>query len=51
MPDDIKLVALEQMTLKDITLNEIFDLDYGTEAERKFLGAKWTRATTQDHDE
>ena len=51
MPDDIKLVALEQMTLKDITLNEIFDLDYGEEAERKFLGAEWTRATTQDHDE
>ena len=50
MPDDIKLVALEQMTLKDITLNEIFDLDYGEEAERKFLGAEWTRATTQDHD-
>ena len=51
MPDDIKLVALEQMTLKDITLNEIFDLDYGEEAERKFLGAEWTRATMQDHDE
>lgn len=50
MPDDIKLVALEQMTLKDITLNEIFDLDYGEEAERKFLGAEWTRATAQDHD-
>ena len=51
MPDDIKLVALEQMTLKDITLNEIFDLGYGEEAERKFLGAEWTRAITQDHNE
>lgn len=51
MPDDIKLVALEQMTLKDKTLNEIFDLDYGEEAEREFVGAGWVRAITQTDDE
>ncbi|MES2648916.1 MAG: DUF4262 domain-containing protein [Bacteroidota bacterium] len=51
MQDDIKLVALEQMTLKDKSLNEIFDLDYGEEAEREFVGAEWTRTTKQDHDE
>ena len=51
IPDDFKLVALEQMTLRDKTLNEIFDLDYGEEAEREFVGAKWTRTTTPDNDE
>lgn len=51
MPDDIKLVALEQMTLRDNTLNEIFDLDFGEEAEREFVGAEWTRSTTQIDDE
>lgn len=50
MPDDIELVALEQMTLKDKTLNEIFDLDYGESAEREFIGAKWNRGVTR-HDE
>lgn len=38
-----KLVALEQMILRDKTLNEIFDLEYGEEAERDFIGAKWRR--------
>lgn len=38
-----KLVALEQMTLKDSTLNQLFDLDYGEEAERNFIGDKWIR--------
>jgi hypothetical protein len=51
MPDDIKLVALEQMTLKDRTLNEIFDLGYGEAAERQFVGAEWVRTVTQDDDE
>ena len=47
MPDDIKIVALEQMTLKDPTLNDIFNLDYGEAAERSFIGDKWTRSTSQ----
>ncbi|MBP2616652.1 DUF4262 domain-containing protein [Chryseobacterium jejuense] len=36
--EDAKLVALEQMTLKDKTLNEVFDLDYGEQAEREYIG-------------
>lgn len=38
-----KLVALEQMILRDKTLNELFDLEYGEEAERDFIGDKWKR--------
>ena len=38
-----KVVALEQVILKDKTLNEIFDLEYGEEAERDFIGGKWNR--------
>ncbi len=38
-----KLVALEQMTLRDQTLNDIFDLEYGEEAVRDFIGDKWRR--------
>ena len=51
MPDDIKLVALEQMTLKDKTLNEVFNLDFGESAEREFIGGHWTRMETQDDEE
>ncbi len=50
LPEDITLVALEQMTLKDKTLNEIFDLDYGETADREFVGAKWTRSLKQEVD-
>lgn len=39
-----KLVALEQMILRDKTLNELFDLEYGEEAEREFIGDKWRRS-------
>ncbi|MEZ5002148.1 MAG: DUF4262 domain-containing protein [Chitinophagales bacterium] len=38
-----KVVALEQMTLRDQTLNDLFDLEYGEEAERDFIGDKWKR--------
>jgi hypothetical protein len=38
-----KLIALEQMILRDETLNEVFDLEYGEEAERDFIGDKWRR--------
>ena len=43
LPEDIKIVALEQLIKRDNTLNEVFDLEYGEEAERKFIGGKWTR--------
>lgn len=42
--DQGKLVALEQMILKDESLNEVFDLDYGEEAERNYIGWKWKRS-------
>ena len=43
MPEDIRIVALEELIKNDYTLNEVFDLDYGEEAERDFIGAKWKR--------
>ena len=46
-----KLVALEQMTIRDKTLNEIFDLDYGEEAEREFVGGSWTRNKLEEYNE
>ena len=43
MSEDIKLVSLEQMILRDKTLNEVFDLEYGESAERDFIGGEWIR--------
>ena len=51
MPEDIKLVALEQMILKDKTLNEIFDLDYGQAADREFIGGKWNKTKVEDDED
>lgn len=51
MPEDIKIVALEELTKKDITLNEIFDLKYGEEAERDTIGGKWIRNRIEDDEE
>ena len=51
MPEDVKLVAIEQMIIKDRTLNEVFDLDYGEEAEREFVGGEWTRNIVEYEDE
>ncbi len=39
--DNGKVIALKLIILKDKTLNEIFDLEYGEEAERDFIGDKW----------
>ncbi len=44
MPEDVKLVALEQMVLRDSSLNDIFNLDYGEQAERDSLIGKWKRS-------
>lgn len=38
-----KVVALEQIILRDKTLNEVFDLEYWEAAEREFVGGKWKR--------
>lgn len=43
MPEDIRIVALEQMTINDPTINELFNLEYGQVAEREFVGDKWVR--------
>ena len=52
MPNDIKIVALEQLILRDKTLNEVFDLEYGEQAKREFIGGQWTRFEVEyDEDE
>jgi hypothetical protein len=51
MPEDIKLVALEQMIIKDRTLNDVFNLDYGEQAKREYIGGQWTRTRTEDNGE
>jgi hypothetical protein len=43
MPEDAKVVCLEEMVLRDKTLNEVFDLDYGEQAERESIGGQWFR--------
>lgn len=51
MPEDIRLVALEQIVLRDKTLNEAFDLDYGYSMERDFIGGKWTKSKKEIEDD
>ncbi|KUJ52222.1 DUF4262 domain-containing protein [Chryseobacterium sp. JAH] len=51
MPEDIKIVALEQLIKSDKTLNEIFDLDYGEEAEREHIGGEWKRNQMETDEE
>lgn len=50
MPQDIRIVALEQMTLQDQTLNDIFNLDYGEVAVRSFIGDKWIRSGIRGYE-
>ncbi len=50
MPEDIKIVALEEMIKSDSTLNEVFNLEYGHEAERDFIGGEWT-SNKMEYDE
>jgi len=45
VPEDIKIVALKELILRDPTLNQVFDLEYGEEAKRDFVGGKWTRVS------
>ncbi|KRD10448.1 hypothetical protein ASE21_12150 [Flavobacterium sp. Root901] len=49
--EDIIIVALEQLVLRDNTLNEVFDLEYGEEAEREYIGSKWKRKKIEYNDE
>lgn len=50
LPEDIKIVALEELIKRDNTLNEVFDLEYGEEAERDFIGGQWTRTKLKSDD-
>jgi len=50
MPDDLRLVALEEMVNRDKTLNEVFDLDYGFSMDRGFIGGEWTKTKLQDEE-
>lgn len=43
IPDDARIVALEQMIIRDNTLNEVFNLEYGEQARREFIDGEWTR--------
>lgn len=45
--EDAIIVALEQVILRDKTLNEVFDLEYGEEAKRDHIGGKWTRTKVE----
>lgn len=41
--EDMRVVAIEQLVLRDPTLNDVFNLDYGAAAERDGMGEEWTR--------
>ncbi len=49
--EDARIVALEQMTIKDKTLNEVFNLDYREAADREYIGGQWTLTKTGDEEE
>ena len=51
MPEDIKIVALEELIKRDGTLNEVFDLEYGEEAEREIVGGRWERNKIEEYED
>jgi len=50
-PEDIKLVCLEEMTKRDKTLNDLFNLDYGECAERDYIGGHNTITRLEEEEE
>lgn len=50
MPEDIKIVALEELVSRDKTLNAIFDLNYGESAERDSIGGQWSRSKIDNEE-
>lgn len=44
MLQDAKIVALEQLVLRDSSLNDVFNLDYGEEAKRDSINGEWKRS-------
>ena len=51
MPEDIKVVALEQLVQRDKTLNDVFELGYGEAADRDYIGGQWTKSKVEKEDE
>jgi len=51
MPEDIRVVALKEMVLRDETLNDVFNLEYGESAEREEIGGSWIRREAQDTED
>jgi hypothetical protein len=47
---DARIVCIEELILRDTTLNDTFNLDYGEKAERNFIGDKWIRFRVQDDE-
>lgn len=51
VPEDIKVVAMEELINRDSTLNEVFSLEYGEAAERHSVGGQWLKSKTDFEDE
>jgi len=49
--EDYILVGLEHILQRDPTLNEVFDLQYGQAADRKFIGDEWVFTALEDNDQ
>lgn len=50
MPEDIRLVCLEELVKRDPTLNDVFNLDYGEAAERTGINSEWTRSVFEEEE-
>jgi Domain of unknown function (DUF4262) len=50
-PEDGRIVAIDQLIKKDLTLNEVFNLEYGESAEREYIGGEWTRTENEEEDD
>jgi len=46
--DDCKVICLEEIVKLDPSLNQLFDLPYGWEAERNSIDDKWVRRQIED---
>ena len=50
LPEDIRLVCLEEIVLQDKTINEVFDLGYGYSVNRDFIGGEWKQTKVEDEN-
>jgi Domain of unknown function (DUF4262) len=46
--EDARVVSLQELILKDKTLNEVFNLEYGESADREEIGGLWTRTKNEE---